>query len=134
MSNGSGVLFYLSFLLFLKGGVHKRLQDLAFFDHLSPFVYIFYGIKNYKKSICLTTYTPPVVNVVCERPQRGCFIVEAFFCCCCYCCNSKQTYDYYVVCMLYAITNGGRFYKFKNRHLEFKIQTRIFKIRVHKSW
>ena len=50
------------------GGVHKlRLQDLAFFDHLPPSVYIFYGIKVYKKSIFLTTYPPPLVNVVCER-------------------------------------------------------------------
>ena len=33
-------------------GVHKlRLQELAFFDHLPPSVYIFYGIKVYKKSI-----------------------------------------------------------------------------------
>ena len=39
-----------------------------FFDHLFPSVYIFYGIKVYKKSICLTTYTPALVNVVCERP------------------------------------------------------------------
>ena len=31
---------------------HKlRLQDLSFFDHLPPSVYIFYGIKVYKKSI-----------------------------------------------------------------------------------
>ena len=52
------------------GGIHKlRLQDLAFFDHLPPSVYIFYGIKVYKKSIFLTTYPPPLVNVVCERPQ-----------------------------------------------------------------
>ena len=51
------------------GGVHKlRLQDLAFFDHLPPSVYIFYGIKVYKKSTFLTTYPPPLVNVVCERP------------------------------------------------------------------
>ena len=56
------------------GGVHKlRLQDLAFFDHLPPSVYIFYGINVYKKSIFLTTYPPPLVNVVCERPliQEG---------------------------------------------------------------
>ena len=34
------------------GGVHKlRLQDLSFFDHLPRTVYIFYGIKLYKKSI-----------------------------------------------------------------------------------
>ena len=40
-------------------GVYKlRLQDLAFFDHLPPSVYIFYGIKVYKKSIFLTTYPP----------------------------------------------------------------------------
>ena len=53
-----------------KGGVHKlRLQDLSFFDHLPTSVYIFYGIKVYKKSIILTTYPPPLVNVVCERPQ-----------------------------------------------------------------
>ena len=51
------------------GGVHKlRLQDLAFFDHLSPSVYIFYGIKVYKKLIFLSTYPPPLVNVVCEQP------------------------------------------------------------------
>ena len=53
------------------GGVHKlRLQDLAFFDHLPPSVYIFYGIMVCKKSIFLTTYPPPLVNVVCERPLR----------------------------------------------------------------
>ena len=51
------------------GGVQKlRLQNLAFFDHLTPSVYIFYGIKVYKKSLFLTTYPPPLVNVVCERP------------------------------------------------------------------
>ena len=34
------------------GSVHKiRLQDLPFFDHLFPSVYIFYGIKVYKKLI-----------------------------------------------------------------------------------
>ena len=43
-----------------QGAVHKlRLQDLAFFDPLPPSVYIFYGIKVYKKSIFLTTYPPP---------------------------------------------------------------------------
>ena len=52
-----------------KGGVHKlRLQDLSFFYHLPPSVYIFYGLKVYKKSIFLTTYPPALVNVVCERP------------------------------------------------------------------
>ena len=40
----------------------------GFFDHLPPSVYIFYGIKVYKKLIFLTTYPPPLVNVVCERP------------------------------------------------------------------
>ena len=51
------------------GGVHKiRLQDLAFFDTLPPSVYISYGIKVYKKLTFLTTYPPPLVNVVCERP------------------------------------------------------------------
>ena len=56
----------------ILGGVHKlRLQDLAFFDHLLPSIYIFYGIKVYKKSGFLTTYPPPHVNVVCERPLRG---------------------------------------------------------------
>ena len=34
---------------------------------LPPSVYIFYGIKVYKKSIFLTTYPPPLVNVVCEK-------------------------------------------------------------------
>ena len=33
-----------------------------------PSVYIFYGIKVYKKSIFMITYPPPLVNVVCERP------------------------------------------------------------------
>ena len=47
-----------------------RLQDLSFFDHLPPYVYIFYGIKVYKKSIFLTSYPPPLVNLVCERPLR----------------------------------------------------------------
>ena len=54
----------------MQGVVHKlRLQNLAFFDHLPPFIYIFYGMKGYKKSIFLTTYLVPLVNVVCERPQ-----------------------------------------------------------------
>ena len=53
------------------GGVHKiRLQDLAFFDHLPPSVYIFYGINVYKKSIFLITYPPPLVEVVCEWRLR----------------------------------------------------------------
>ena len=48
-----------SFIIFWKvssksvlpnlGGIHKlHLQDLAFFDHQPPSVYIFYGIKVYK--------------------------------------------------------------------------------------
>ena len=36
--------------------------------YLPPSVYIFYGIKVYEKSIFLTTYPPPLVNIVCERP------------------------------------------------------------------
>ena len=52
----------------LLGVIHKlRLQNLALFDHLPPSVYIFCGMKVYKKSICLTTYPPPFVNVVYER-------------------------------------------------------------------
>ena len=36
----------------LLGGVHKlRLQNLAFFDYLPPSVYIFDGMKVYKKFI-----------------------------------------------------------------------------------
>ena len=59
----------MSWTRYELGSVHKlRLQNLAFFDHLPPSVYIFYGIKVYKKSIFLTTYPPPLVNVVCERP------------------------------------------------------------------
>ena len=55
------------------GVFHKlHLQDLAFFDHLPPSVYIFYGIKVYKKAIFLTTYPTPLVNVVCERSLRDC--------------------------------------------------------------
>ena len=53
------------------GGVHKlRLQDLAFFEHLSSSVYIFYGVYVYKNSIFLTTYPPPLVNIVCEQPLK----------------------------------------------------------------
>ena len=38
------------FLCIYLGGVHKLcLQDLSFFDHLPPSVYIFFGIKVYKK-------------------------------------------------------------------------------------
>ena len=56
---------------FIYGGVHKlHLQDLAFFDRLPTSVYIFYCINVYKKSIFLTTYPTPPVNVVCETPQR----------------------------------------------------------------
>ena len=59
------------------GGVQKlRLQNLAFFDHLPPSIYIFYCIKVYKKSIFLTTYPPPLVNIVCERPLSGNTISE----------------------------------------------------------
>ena len=54
---------------FALGGVHKlRLQDLGFFDHLPPSIYIFYGMNVYKKLIFLTIYPPPLVKVVCERP------------------------------------------------------------------
>ena len=57
---------------YILGGIHKLcLQNLAFFNHLPPSVYIFYGIKVNKKSIFLTTYPPPLVNVVCERPLNG---------------------------------------------------------------
>ena len=57
---------------FVDGGVHKlRLQDLSFLTTYPPSVYIFYGIKVYKKSIFFTTYPPPLVNVVCERPLNG---------------------------------------------------------------
>ena len=38
-----------------------------------PSVYIFYGIKVYKKLIFFTTYPPLLVNVVYERPLVGYF-------------------------------------------------------------
>ena len=42
---------------------------LAFFDHLPPYVDIFYPIFLDKKYIHFwTTYPPLLVNVVCERP------------------------------------------------------------------
>ena len=71
--------------LFIEiGGINKlRLQNLAFFDHLPPSVYIFYGIKVYKKSIFLTAYPPPLVNVVCERPHTV-SIYDAKINKCCY--------------------------------------------------
>ena len=70
-------LKYTSLLIIRLGGVHKlRLQNLAFFDYLPPSVYIFYGIKVYKKSIFLTTYPPPLVNVVCERPQKVAHLIH----------------------------------------------------------
>ena len=46
----------------------------GFFWPPTPCVYIFYGINVYKKSNFLTTYPPPLVNVVCERP------LTFFFC------------------------------------------------------
>ena len=52
----------------IRGRSQTTFTRFGFFDHLPPFVYIFYGIKVYKKSIFLTTYPPPLVNVVCERP------------------------------------------------------------------
>ena len=54
----STVICHLIFLqtYYILGVVHKlRLQYLSFFDHLPPSVYIFYGIKVYKKSIFLTS-------------------------------------------------------------------------------
>ena len=61
------LVIYLKMALHL-GVVQKvRLQNLAFFDHLPPSVYIFYGMKVYKKLIFLNTYPPPLVNVVCEQ-------------------------------------------------------------------
>ena len=73
---------FLNFFLLKNinlGGVHKlRLQDLSFFDHLPPSVYIFYGIKVYKKSIFLTTYSPSLVNVICECPQAEDFRIFEF--------------------------------------------------------
>ena len=37
---------------YVQGGIHKlRLHNLAFFDHLPRSIYIFYGMKVYKKSI-----------------------------------------------------------------------------------
>ena len=46
------------------------LQDLSFFDHPPLSIYISYGIKVYKKFIFLTTYPPPLVNVVCEPAPK----------------------------------------------------------------
>ena len=40
----------------------------VFFSHIPPSVYNSYDIKVYKKLIFLTTFPPPLVNVVCERP------------------------------------------------------------------
>ena len=55
--------------VFTKGAFTNYVYNIClFFDHLPPFVYIFYGIKVYKKSIFLTTYPPLLVNIVCERP------------------------------------------------------------------
>ena len=52
----------------LRGRSQTTFTTFGFFDHLPPSVYIFYGIKVYKKSIFLTTYPPPLVNVVYEWP------------------------------------------------------------------
>ena len=66
--------FYGFVILVVLRGVPGRSQStftrFVFFDHLPPSVYIFYGIKVCKKSIFLTTYPPPLVNVVYERPLR----------------------------------------------------------------
>ena len=52
----------------IRGRSQTTFTRFGFFDHLPPSVYIFYGIKVYKKSIFLTTYPLPLVNVVRERP------------------------------------------------------------------
>ena len=60
----------LSRFVFRSGAFANYVYKIwLFFDHLPPSVYIFYGIKIYKKSIILTTYPPPLVNVVCELPN-----------------------------------------------------------------
>ena len=61
----------IKFITAIKGRSQTAFTRFGFFfDHLPPSVYIFYGMKVYKKSIFLTTYPPPLVNVVCERPLR----------------------------------------------------------------
>ena len=65
------------------GGVNKLLYKICLvFDHLPLSVYIFYGIKVYKKLIFLIIYPPPLVNVVCERPLsiKLCHKKESKFC------------------------------------------------------
>ena len=52
----------------IRGRSQTTFTKFGFFDQLPPSVYIFYGIKVYKKSIFLNTYPPPLLNVVCERP------------------------------------------------------------------
>ena len=65
---------------YLLGGVHKQhLQNLSFFDHLPSSVYIFYGIKVYKRLIFLTTFPPSLVNVVCERPLNLIIIFNRWY-------------------------------------------------------
>ena len=55
------ILLYLFHLLvqkyfYIRGHSQTTFITFLFFDHLSPSVYIFYGIKVYKKSIFLTNY------------------------------------------------------------------------------
>ena len=61
----------LCFVTKARGRSKTTFTRFGFFDHLPPSVYIFFGIKVYKKSIFLTTYLPPLVNVVCERPPTS---------------------------------------------------------------
>ena len=61
-------LIYWTQVFSIRGRSQTTFTRFGFFDHLPPSVYIFCGIKVYKKSIFLTTYPPPFVNVVCERP------------------------------------------------------------------
>ena len=57
------------FITAIKGRSQTAFTRFGFFfDHLLPSVYIFYGIKVYNKSICLTTCPPPLVNLVSEHP------------------------------------------------------------------
>ena len=51
-----------------RGRSQTTFTKFGFFYHLPPSVYFFYGMKVYIKSIFLTTYPPPLVNVGCERP------------------------------------------------------------------
>ena len=64
----NGNLYLVPVLILGKGAFTNYIYKIWLFLTTYSLRLHFYGIKVYKKLIFLTTYPPPLVNVVCERP------------------------------------------------------------------